>query len=291
MKMTVSEDGKIIKEYLLETGFSTSQIRTLKKLENGIAVNGEPSTVGRLLKKGDILELKTEDEAPTGIEPENLPLDILFEDEYLLCLNKPKGMMTHPAHGHLTNTLANAFVFKYPTLVFRPISRLDTNTSGIVLVAKNRYISNLLASEISCGDIKKTYLAILDGIPKEKTFTVDAPIAKKADSIFEQEISDLGKTAITDISVLAVGNGKALVAASPRTGRTHQLRVHFSHIGCPIHGDGIYGKDADDCTGQCLHAAHLSFTHPITNRRTDISAPLPPYFRSLCGKYDLNSMF
>ena len=170
MKITVTEDGKIIKEYLLDNGFSISQIRTLKKTENGITVNGEPSTVGRLLKNGDILELNTEDACPTPVEPADIPLDILYEDDDILCVNKPKGLATHP-HGQHTKTLANAFVHKYPTLVFRPVSRLDANTSGIVLIAKNRYVSNLLASEISCGSIKKTYIAILDGIPPEKAGT------------------------------------------------------------------------------------------------------------------------
>lgn len=286
MILTVTDGGKIIKEYLLDSGFSTSQIRTLKKIESGITVNGEPSTVGRLLKNGDILELKTEDASPTPVEPADIPLDILYEDDDILCVNKPKGLATHP-HGQHTKTLANAFVFRYPTLVFRPVSRLDANTSGIVLVAKNRYASNLLASEISCGSIKKTYIAILDGIPTEKTGTINAPIARKAGSTIEREVSENGKEAITDYSVLAVGGGHALVEAHPQTGRTHQLRVHFAHIGCPIHGDGIYGRDADDCTGQCLHAERLSFTHPTTKKRIEVFAPPPQEFAALCEKYGL----
>lgn len=286
MILTVTDGGKIIKEYLLDSGFSTSQIRTLKKIESGITVNGEPSTVGRLLKAGDILELKTEDDSPTPVEPADIPLDILYEDDDILCVNKPKGLATHP-HGQHTKTLANAFVFRYPTLVFRPVSRLDANTSGIVLIAKNRYVSNLLASEISCGSIKKTYIAILDGIPTEKTGTINAPIARKAGSTIEREVSENGKEAITDYSVLAVGGGHALVETHPQTGRTHQLRVHFSHIGCPIHGDGIYGRDADDCTGQCLHAERLSFTHPTTKKRIEVFAPPPQEFAALCEKYGL----
>lgn len=286
MILTVTDGGKIIKEYLLDSGFSTSQIRTLKKIESGITVNGEPSTVGRLLKNGDILELKTEDASPTPVEPADIPLDILYEDDDILCVNKPKGLATHP-HGQHTKTLANAFVYKYPSLVFRPVSRLDANTSGIVLVAKNRYASNLLASEISCGSIKKTYIAILDGIPPEKAGTINAPIARKAGSTIEREVSENGKEAITDYSVLAVGGGHALVEAHPRTGRTHQLRVHFAHIGCPIHGDGIYGRDADDCTGQCLHAERLSFTHPTTKKRIEVFAPPPQEFAALCEKYGM----
>lgn len=287
MILTVTDGGKIIKEYLLDSGFSTSQIRTLKKIESGITVNGEPSTVGRLLKAGDILELKTEDVCPSPIEPEDLPLDILYEDDDILCVNKPKGLATHP-HGQHTKTLANAFVYKYPSLVFRPISRLDANTSGIVLVAKNRYASNLLASEISCGSIKKTYIAILDGIPPEKAGTINAPIARKAGSTIEREVSENGKEAITDYSVLAIGDGHALVEAHPQTGRTHQLRVHFSHIGCPIHGDGLYGADADDCRGQTLHASALSFIRPTTGERITVTAPPPQEFINLCGKYGLN---
>lgn len=290
MKITVTEDGKIIKEYLLDNGFSTSQIRTLKRAEKGITVNGEPSTVGRLLKNGDILELNTEDTSPTPVEPADIPLDILYEDDDILCVNKPKGLATHP-HGQHTKTLANAFVFKYPTLVFRPISRLDANTSGIVLIAKNRYVSNLLASEISCGSIKKTYIAILDGIPPEKAGTINAPIARKAGSTIEREVSENGKEAITDYSVLAVGGGHALVEAHPRTGRTHQLRVHFSHIGCPIHGDGIYGADADDCKGHVLHARQLSFIHPRTNERITVTAPPPQEFIDLCERYRLTHTF
>lgn len=287
MKITVTEDGKIIKEYLLDNGFSTSQIRTLKKTENGITVNGEPSTVGRLLKNGDILELKTEDASPTPVEPADIPLDIIYEDDDILCVNKPKGMPTHP-HGNRVATLANAFVFRYPTLVFRPVSRLDTNTSGIVLIAKNRYISSLLAKEISCGSIKKTYIALLDGIPTEKEGFISAPIARKDGSIIERCVSESGKEAITDYSVLAIGDGHALVEAHPRTGRTHQLRVHFSHIGCPIHGDGIYGADADDCKGHVLHARQLSFIHPRTNERITVTAPPPQEFAKLCRKYGLN---
>ena len=286
MILTVTDGGKIIKEYLLDSGFSTSQIRTLKKIESGITVNGEPSTVGRLLKAGDILELKTEDDSPTPVEPADIPLDILYEDDDILCVNKPKGLATHP-HGQHTKTLANAFVFRYPTLVFRPVSRIDANTSGIVLIAKNRYVSNLLGSEISCGSIKKTYIAILDGIPPEKTGTINAPIARKAGSTIEREVSENGKEAITDYSVLAIGYWHALVEAHPRTGRTHQLRVHFAHIGCPIHGDGIYGADADDCTGQCLHAERLSFTHPTTKKRIEVFAPPPQEFAALCEKYGL----
>ena len=286
MILTVTDGGKIIKEYLLDSGFSTSQIRTLKKIESGITVNGEPSTVGRLLKAGDILELKTEDDSPTPVEPADIPLDILYEDDDILCVNKPKGLATHP-HGQHTKTLANAFVFRYPTLVFRPVSRLDANTSGIVLIAKNRYVSNLLASEISCGSIKKTYIAILDGIPTEKTGTINAPIARKAGSTIEREVSENGKEAITDYSVLAIGDGHALVEAHPQTGRTHQLRVHFSHIGCPIHGDGIYSTDADDCKGQCLHAERLSFTHPTTKKRIEVFAPPPQEFAALCEKYGM----
>ena len=284
MILTVTDGGKIIKEYLLDSGFSTSQIRTLKKIESGITVNGEPSTVGRLLKAGDILELKTEDDSPTPVEPADIPLDILYEDDDILCVNKPKGLATHP-HGQHTKTLANAFVFRYPTLVFRPVSRLDANTSGIVLIAKNRYVSNLLASEISCGSIKKTYIAILDDIPPEKAGTINAPIARKAGSTIEREVSENGKEAITDYSVLAIGDGHALVEAHPRTGRTHQLRVHFAHIGCPIHGDGIYGSDADDCKGHVLHAERLSFTHPTTKKRIEVFAPPPQEFAALCEKY------
>lgn len=286
MKLTVSEDGKIIKEYLLDNGFSTSQIRTLKRAENGITVNGEPSTVGRLLKNGDILELNTEDTCPTPVEPADIPLDILYEDDDILCVNKPKGMPTHP-HGNRVATLANAFVFRYPTLVFRPVSRLDTNTSGIVLIAKNRYISSLLAKEISCGSIKKTYIALLDGIPTEKEGFISAPIARKEGSIIERCVSESGKEAITEYSALAVGNGHALVEAHPQTGRTHQLRVHFSHIGCPIHGDGLYGADADDCRGQTLHASALSFIRPTTGERITVTAPPPQDFVDLCGKYGL----
>ena len=152
-------------------------------------------------------------------------------------------------------------------------------------------MSNLLASEISCGSIKKTYIAILDGIPPEKAGTINAPIARKTGSTIEREVSENGKEAITDYSVLAVGGGHALVEAHPQTGRTHQLRVHFSYIGCPIHGDGIYGADADDCRGQTLHASALSFIHPRTNERITVTAPPPPYFRTLCEKYVLNSIF
>lgn len=152
-------------------------------------------------------------------------------------------------------------------------------------------MSNLLASEISCGSIKKTYIAILDGIPPEKAGTINAPIARKAGSTIEREVSENGKEAITDYSVLAVGGGHALVEAHPRTGRTHQLRVHFSHIGCPIHGDGIYGADADDCRGQTLHASALSFIHPRTNERITVTAPPPQEFADLCEKYSLIRTF
>lgn len=280
-------DGMTVKEFLYDRlNFSTSLVKKLKYAERGILVNGEHATVRRILSSGDTLELCL-DEQSDNIVPTDLPLDIIYEDEHILAVNKPAGMPTHPSHNHYTDTLANAVMHYYAKLgepfVFRAVNRLDADTSGIVLIAKNKHSAHLLSALMQSGGFRKRYTALLHGI-LEGDGEIDLPI-KRADGSSMLRCVTLpdskgSKRALTRYKVIAHKSDTTLVSAEPVTGRTHQLRVHFSHIGHPIVGDGLYGNAEDDDMSArlALHCTSLSFTHPFTCAPIDLVSPPPDEF-------------
>ena len=280
-KISAEENGKTVKEILrYGVGLSLAFTKKLKFLENGIMLNGEKVTVRKTVATGDILFLATEDvQNESVLTPTPLPLDIAYEDEYIVLPNKRADMPTHPSHNHRGDTLADALAYKYQEegvpFVFRAISRLDRNTSGILLIAKDRISASKLSASMKSGNINKKYIAILDGELSSNEGIIDTYIKREAESIIFRRVcaeNEGGDRAITKYRVLAKSNGYSLVLASPITGRTHQLRVHFSHIGAPILGDDMYGKVSPLISRHALHALSLEFVHPKTNELMLVSA-------------------
>ena len=285
LKITDELNGMAVREILKDKiKFSNATITFLKSRDRGIVLNGERVTVRKTVKTGDILELEyTDDKSLTEqseIIPTNLPLEILYEDDDIILVNKPPYMPTHPSQNHYTDTLANALRFYFDNkdipFIFRAVNRLDNATSGIVLVAKNRFSAGKLSQSMHEHKISKSYLAILNGVPNELCGEICSPIKREQDSIIKRVISDDGAFSLTKYNTLIVGDMFSLVEASPITGRTHQLRVHFSHIGHPICGDTLYGYPSHLIKRQALHAYKISFEHPTNGARLTIKAKLPP---------------
>ena len=296
MRQTVTKEqhGMSLLQYLKrELGFSSKLIKHLKFSPDGITVNGEHATVRRVLQCGDTVVLAFEDEESAPIAPVDLPIEILFEDDDLVVPSKPANMPTHPSHDHHYDTVANALAYRYQQMgvkfVFRPINRLDRNTSGLLLIARNRPTAGKLSAAMKEGAIRKSYLAVLDGELQEKEGVINAPLHRTAQSIIVREVcapdAPDADPALTEFRVLATENGHTLVEAHPITGRTHQLRVHFAHLRHPITGDDLYGTPSPDIARHALHAHRLLFPHPADNRPMDLTAPLASDFADLVKRY------
>lgn len=283
-----SRAGKSVFDILRrELGFSGRMLTRLKQDEQGILVDGERVTVRFRLTQGQCLAVAVDDRAGADhIQPVDLPLDLICTDDDFFAVNKPPAMPTHPSHGHYDDTLANALAYHCASagipFVFRSVNRLDRNTSGVVLVARNQPAAARLAAAMQAGEFDKRYLAILDGELSPDAGELSAPIRRTAESIITREVCAEGEGdfALTRWRVLARGRGRTLVEAAPVTGRTHQLRVHFAYLGCPIHGDDLYGRAADDLDRQALHAFSLTFPHPSQRRPVRLTAPLPDDLRT-----------
>ena len=244
-----------------------------------------PTFAKTALREQDVLRILVPEE--TGSEESILPvkmsLDILYEDEDILVLNKPADMPVHPSAGNYENTLANGVAWYYrqqgETFVYRCINRLDRDTTGVLVLAKNPLSGALLSTQMKQRRIHRTYLALTDGIPPEKG-TVCAPIARVNDSVITREVNfERSEPAVTHYERLAVSNGYALVELHLETGRTHQIRVHMNYIGCPLPGDFLYHPVFDRIGRQALHSFQLEFEHPITKEPLRFLAPVPEDFR------------
>lgn len=266
----------VLKEHF---GFSKGTIVRLKE-SGGIFVNGEQVTVRREMQENDVLTVRLTEENSENIIPVKMELDIIFEDEDILAVNKPSGMATHPSLNHYTDTLANGicYMFKDENFTFRAVNRLDLETSGIILVAKNRNAAHKLSEQIKAGKIEKIYYALCEGNFSEKYGVIDKPIARMYESMILRHISDSGKTAVTEYRVVEENDG-SLVEVKPKTGRTHQIRVHFSYMGHPIIGDPLYGTKKEN-ERLMLHCTAMIFRHPVTNELLKLTAPLPEEFNN-----------
>lgn len=285
MEYTVEKewDGRSVLDVIRgRLGISGSMLRHLKFLENGILLCGVRVTVRATVHEGDLLVLATDDEVPQeGLLGVDLPIDVLYEDEDLVVPDKPADMPTHPSHNHHEDTVANALAFRYKKMgvpfVFRPINRLDRNTSGLLLVARNRLSASALSAAMREGKIEKQYLAVLDGVPPHAEGVIETYIRRTKESIIVRENcaeGEGGDRAVTRYRVLFCTETHALVAAEPITGRTHQLRVHFAGLGCPITGDDMYGAPSKLIGRHALHAHTLSFPHPKSGEILFCRAPL-----------------
>lgn len=286
--------GLSIKEILIdELGFSKRAIAALKARPDGILLNGKHATVRAKVNEGDVLIINCEDMGSNEekLVPSSTLPDIIYEDEHIVAVNKPPFMPTHQSQGHFYDTLANSLAYYYSKegrpFVFRSVNRLDRNTSGVVLVAKSRIAAAKLSEEMKRDGIKKSYIAILDGTLEQNLGTIETYIRRAQKSIILREVCgecEDGKIAITNYRVLARANGLTLVEAEPRTGRTHQLRVHFSHLGAPILGDDLYGSASPLIERHALHARKLNFVHPDSRKVISIQADLPSDMREIIEK-------
>ena len=265
---------------LKEQFFLSDRLITKLKKANKIYLNSLPTYTKKSVTMGDTVSVLIDfEEDNSNIVASNIPLNIIYEDDYLLVLNKPANIAIHPSILHFDNSLSNGVKFYFDKLglkkKIRIVNRLDRNTSGIVILAKNEYIQECLIKQMKTNEFKKEYLAIAKGILESKSGTLNFPIARKEGSIIERTVSSDGDSAITHYDVVKEFNNLSLVHIVLETGRTHQIRVHFSHIGHPILGDTLYGSPSELINRQALHSYKLTFIHPVTKKVVSLEAPLP----------------
>jgi len=240
-----------------------------------------------LLKTGDVFTADISDLEKSDIEPNYIPLDILYEDNEILVVNKPPFMSVHPSMGNYTTTLANGVMYHFMQNggagVFRAVNRLDKNTSGICVIAKTQYVHSILSKQIQSGEFKRRYYAVVHGNIESDEGTIDCPIKREQESIIKRVVADDGKEAITHFKVLERYKNCTVLDIVLETGRTHQIRVHFSHIGNPLYGDWLYGtgNDEDFINRQALHAYTIKFIHPVKNEWLNFTATIPDDIRDL----------
>ena len=268
-------DGKKIEHILkVKSGLSETLIRRLKRTEGGILLNGNPAKVIEKVSFGDMVKVTVSEKSSQNIVPAKVPLDIIYEDEDILAVDKPRSMPTHPSNGHREDTLANGVIYYLGKgSKFHVITRLDRDTSGVVLIAKNPVSAAFLTDEMKNGRITKEYIAVINGVLNPKDGIISAPIKKKSESGILRCVSPDGKEAVTKYRTVKIQDGISLVNLFPITGRTHQLRVHMSYMNCPICGDSLYGA-VQKGERTLLHCKKISFIHPVTKKKISITAPL-----------------
>ena len=262
--------------------------------ENYILVNDKKQKVSYKVKFGDVITVEKPKPKQIKLKAENIPIDIIYEDDDIIVVNKPKGMVVHPANGNPDGTLVNAIMAICKNSLsgiggeIRPgiVHRLDKDTSGLLIVAKNDIAHVKMSEQIKNHEVKKTYIALVRGVIKENEATIDMPIGRSQSDRKKMAVNKNGKNAVTHIKVLKRYEKYTLLEVNIETGRTHQIRVHLSHIGYPIVGDYTYsnGKNEFGIVGQCLHAKKLEFKHPITQKEMKLEAPLPEYFENIIKK-------
>ena len=264
-----------IRDYLKKRlGLSTALIAQVKF--DNVTLNGEIVYMRAMVKNGDVIEITLPDEDSENIEPMSIPIEIVYEDEYVIAVNKPKNMPVHPSRGNSLPTVANAIrAYMGRPFVFRAVNRLDRDTSGIVLIAKDRLSGAKLYQAMKDRKFEKTYLAVVEGSPSPKRGMIDAPIARELEGGMRRVVRDDGKECLTEYEVLEeYKNGTSLVKVTPHTGRTHQIRVHMAYIGHPLVDDFLYGTRGADTYS--LHCASLAFPHPFTNETITVRADIIP---------------
>lgn len=268
-----------IKE-VLKTKFEISDRLLLKlKKNNLIFLNNTVANIKSPVNSHDVVEISLDyPEDNTNIIPVKMDLKIIFEDDWLLVLNKPAGYPIHPSMQHYEDSISNGVRYYFDSInlhkKIRPVNRLDKDTSGLVIFAKNEYIQECLVRQMKSGVLKKEYIAICEGILPRAKGTINAPIARKENSIIERCIDESGDVAITHYDVLKSNDSMSVVHLILETGRTHQIRVHMAHIGNPIIGDTLYGHNSKLINRQALHSNKISFIHPITKEQINLTAPL-----------------
>lgn len=273
--------GQILKKHLK---FSRGEMRRIK-CRAGLMVNDRAARLDSPVKAGDLIRVSFPDDDEQPIIPQDMPIDILFEDEHLLAVNKPSDMLVHPLSYHLLNTLANGIIYhcqrQGQSIKFRSLGRLDKDTSGAILIAKNSYVCHQLTEQMKKGICRREYLAVVHGRIVVDSGVIDAPIGRLRDGSLIFGVTPHGKDAITHFVVIERFAGGSLVKLQLETGRTHQIRVHMRHLGHPLMGDDLYGGSLEPIRRQALHSRQLMFRHPVANEDMILEAPLPSDMVSL----------
>lgn len=272
------EDGIDVGTLLRHRGVSKRLITKLKRTQNGIMLNGLHIRTIDTVKTGDIISLSMSDERRLDANCE-IKVPVVYEDDDVVVFDKPVDMPVHPSIKHQGDTLGNCFSAMYPDLTFRPVNRLDKDTSGLCAVAKNAHAANLLQ-----GTLKKVYYAAVCG-KLTQGGRIDAPIGRSGDSIIKREVRSDGQRAITEYTIIKGNEDYTLLRVLLHTGRTHQIRVHFSHIGYPLAGDDFYGGSVKDITHQALHCGELEFTSPVTGEKISVISPLREDIEAICNRF------
>ena len=275
--------GWRLDDFLRRQGLSAGLIRAVKHEAGGFFADGAPIRTNMPVTPGQTLCFALPPEPATAVVPQPMALAVPFSDDFAAVLDKPAGLAVHPTLNHPDATLANGWLWRLRqqgrTGVFRPVNRIDKNTSGLVLCAGNAFAAPLLAVSA-----RKCYLAVAEGTLPAPEGLIDAPIARRGDSIIGRTVAPGGKPSVTRYRVLGQGGGHTLAACLPVTGRTHQIRVHFAHLGCPLAGDTLYGGHDAVIARHALHCAALGFRHPLDDRRLRLASPLPPDMAALCAR-------
>ena len=297
-KIEINENdvGKRIDTYLAgNTEYSRTNIQRLIENEK-ILVNGKKTKVSYKVQEKDEITIEIEEPKEISLEAQDIPVDVLYEDDDIIVLNKPKGMVVHPANGNPDGTLVNAVMAICKDSLsgiggeIRPgiVHRLDKDTSGVIIVAKNDKAHINLSEQIKNHEVEKTYIALVKGFVKENEATINMPIGRSTKDRKKMAVNKNGKNAVTHFKIIKRFKDYTLLEVKIETGRTHQIRVHLSEIGYPIVGDAVYsnGKNEWKIEGQCLHAKSLKFKHPITEKEMFIEAPLPKYFEDVISELE-----
>ena len=281
-----------IDKYISSKNEDISRVMVQRLIDEGnILVNGKETKASYKVQAGDKILVKIEDPKPTELVPQEIPLDVVYEDDDILVINKQKGLVVHPGNGNQDGTLVNAILARCKDSLsgiggeIRPgiVHRIDKDTSGLLIVAKNDKAHINMSNQIKEHKVKKTYLALVRGVVKENYATINMPIARSTKDRVKMAVDKNGKEAVTHIKVLERFNGYTFIEVNIETGRTHQIRVHMAQIGYPLVGDFVYsnGKNPFGVEGQMLHSYKLEFEHPITGKKMELTADLPKYFKDV----------
>lgn len=284
------QDNNIRIDTYLASKLDVSRSKVAKMLENHILVNGNKVKSSYKVTEGDLIKVLPYEEN-FEIKPLELDLDIVYEDDDVLVVNKPNGLVVHPANGHYDDTLVNALMYhtKLSSDEIRPgiVHRIDQDTTGLLMVAKNDYAHDFLAKQLEDKTAHRKYIALVWGVIKNDTGTIDAPIGRDINDRKKMAVTSINsKKAITHFRVLERYSNATLIELKLETGRTHQIRVHMNYIGYPVVNDKVYGnRKLIDNTGQCLHAKELGFIHPTTKEYMEFSCELPECFTNILNTF------
>ena len=296
MELVIDSDTNERIDSYLSTELDFSRSKVVKMIKSGeILVNDKPTKNSYLLRGGDVVRVFDHEEESMNVEPENIPLDIVYEDNDVIVVNKPNGMVVHPAVGNTHGTLVNALMYHSNELssingAFRPgiVHRIDAYTTGLLMIAKNDKAHEILADELAKKETNRKYIALVWGVINEDTATIDAPIGRDMKDRKKMAVTSVNsKDAVTHLRVLKRYKNATLIELKLETGRTHQIRVHMNYIGHPVVNDPVYGsRKLIDDTGQCLHAMELGFKHPTSGEFMNFKCDLPECFTNILEKFE-----